>query len=395
MSNQRLTVQHSPQTLGVIPLALYVHLPWCVKKCPYCDFNSHSLKGDIPDMAYVSAVLTDLTAALPSIWGRRISSIFIGGGTPSLFSGEAIDHLLCGLRTLLPIPAGIEITMEANPSTVDASRFAAYRQTGVNRLSLGVQSFDPLALKALGRIHDVADIYRSVDIIHQAGFDNWNIDLMFGLPHQTVETAIADLQKAIDLAPSHLSWYQLTQEPGTPFYHKPPPLPTHDLVADIDTAGQALLQATGYRRYEISAYTKGAQCTHNTNYWQYGDYLGIGAGAHSKISDSNTGAITRLVRHRLPNKYMASVDNWTDQTTRILPSERPFEFMLNVLRLIDGVPRTLFQARTGLPDKIIAENVRMAITKGFMVDNTHHLQLTPFGQRFLDDVVSIFLGESR
>ncbi len=375
------------------PLSLYVHLPWCVRKCPYCDFNSHAATA-VPETAYVAALLADLERQLPAVWGRPVHSVFIGGGTPSLFSGEAIETLLSGIRARLPLRPGAEITLEANPGTADAARFAAYRDAGVNRLSLGVQSFDDRALRALGRIHDAAQARAAVETARRAGFDNLNLDLMFGLPGQDRSAALRDLTEALALTPEHLSWYQLTVEPNTPFAAAPPPLPAEDTVVAIWEAGQSRLIQAGYHHYEVSAYARpGAFCRHNLNYWTFGDYLAIGAGAHGKLTDAAAGRIRRYHLQRHPQRYLRHAGSEAaERGARLLtPEDAVFEFMLNALRLSAGSDRATFEARTGLPWTAVAATVTALEDEGLMVQAGACFRLSARGRRYLDTVVARFL----
>lgn len=379
---------------GLPPLALYVHFPWCVRKCPYCDFNSHEPAGGfgaIPEAQYLEALRADLEAALPYVWGRPVISVFIGGGTPSLLSPAGLARLLSDVRALLPLVPDCEITLEANPGTVEAARFAAYRAAGVNRLSLGIQSFDEAKLKALGRIHDRAQAIAAVECA-QRHFENFNLDLMFALPGQTLQDLHADLQTALDFAPPHLSYYQLTLEPNTVFAKYPPPLPDEDLAAAMLETVQERLGAAGYRRYEVSAYARpGNECRHNLNYWTFGDYLGIGAGAHGKLSFPHR--IVRQRRLRQPASYLAQGGSgrFVAESKEVPRAELPFEFMLNALRLTDGVPAALFPARTGLPPSAIAGAVERAVARGLLEATPDRLRPTPLGQRFLSDLQALFL----
>ncbi|MGC9235896.1 MAG: radical SAM family heme chaperone HemW [Thiomonas sp.] len=383
------------QLTALPPLSLYVHLPWCLKKCPYCDFNSHEWRagGAIPEQAYLAALRADLDAALPLIWGRRVISVFIGGGTPSLFSPDAIDQLLADIRARLPLVPDVEITLEANPGTFERDRFAAFAQAGVNRLSIGVQSFDDARLKALGRVHDAQQAHQAVDEAAQH-FPTFNLDLMFALPQQDMAACEADLQAALAHQPPHLSLYQLTLEPNTLFATQPPPLPDADLSADMQQAVASRAQAAGLQRYEVSAYAlPGHRCRHNLNYWQFGDYLGIGAGAHSKISFAHR--IVRQTRWRHPQRYMdqamqgAAVETEHEVARRDLP----FEFMLNALRLREGVPATLFAERTGLAPSAIAKPLQTMQDKGLLIRDPTALQTTPIGFDMLNDVLECFLPE--
>lgn len=374
------------------PLALYIHVPWCVRKCPYCDFNSHEARGKIPEQEYVDALLRDLEQDLPRAWGRPVSSIFIGGGTPSLFAPEAIDRLLSGVRARLPLDQNIEITLEANPGTVELERFKGFRQAGVNRLSIGIQSFDPEKLKALGRIHGRAEAARAAQAARAAGFDNFNLDLMFGLPQQTVEQALADIRTALQFQPAHLSVYQLTIERNTLFQARPPVLPDDDIAWEMECQLQAELAAAGYRQYEISAYAKpGGECRHNLNYWQFGDYLGIGAGAHGKITDATS--ITRLWKVKRPNEYLstAGTPKCTGGEQKLTRRDTVAEFMLNALRLVNGFPAPLFQERAGLPLSACGQNLALAESQGLLEWDTQTIRPTPQGRRFLNNLLELFL----
>ncbi|MFP5441520.1 MAG: radical SAM family heme chaperone HemW [Gammaproteobacteria bacterium] len=382
-------------TLQLPPLALYVHVPWCVRKCPYCDFNSHAVDGELPERAYVAALLADLDADLPLVQGRELTSIFIGGGTPSLFSPAAYEQLFAGLHERLRFAAGIEITLEANPGTVEQEKFRGYRALGINRLSIGVQSFNPEHLQALGRIHGRDEAIRAADAARGAGFDNFNLDLMHGLPGQSVADAMADLGQALALAPTHLSWYQLTIEPNTVFHAKPPVLPVDDLLADIEDAGLARLADAGFHRYEISAYANSPrrESRHNRNYWEFGDYLGIGAGAHGKCTLPGENAIIRTRKTRLPKDYLAAAHErraFGGAPQAVAAGDRPFEFMLNALRLVDGVPADFFSARTGIAPAAIAETLAALRGRGLLQPDTGRIACTPAGLRFLNDVVNAF-----
>ena len=375
------------------PLALYIHLPWCVKKCPYCDFNSHAAQG-IPEAAYVDALLLDLERALPDIWGRRIHTVFFGGGTPSLFSAEGIDRILTGVRTLTQLMPNAEITLEANPGTVEADKFAGFREAGVTRVSLGIQSFNPRHLKALGRIHDDSEARRAAELaaIH---FETFNLDLMVALPGQTLAEALADVEAALAFQPPHLSAYHLTLEPNTPFGHTPPPnLPDDDLAADMLQAIEARLGDAGLVHYETSAYARpGHASRHNLNYWQFGDYLGIGAGAHSKLSFHDR--IVRQMRVKHPQQYMQAVQAGTHvaDIRTLARGDLPFEFMMNALRLIEGVPAALFEERTGLPLAVCRRALDAACARGLLANDAGTLRPTLVGQRFLNDLLEIFLPD--
>jgi len=376
-----------------IPLSLYVHLPWCVAKCPYCDFNSHARRSELPERAYVDALLADLERDLAETGGRPLQTIFLGGGTPSLFSPEAIAVLLEGIARRAPVTPGAEITLEANPGTVDESRFAGFREAGVNRLSLGVQSFDDGLLKAIGRIHDAATAARAVESARRAGFDNLNLDLMFALPGQTQAQARSDLTRALSLQPEHISRYQLTLEPGTPFHHRPPSLPDADAAWDMQRQGGGLLRKAGYRQYEVSAWARpGRRCRHNLNYWRFGDYLGIGAGAHGKLTLPG-GRLVRTAKVRQPGYYLARAggDARLAERREVTGGERAFEFMLNALRLNEGAPVGLFRRRTGLGGRSIARRVDRARRRGLLRADLERFQPTALGRRFLDDLVAEFL----
>ena len=370
------------------PLALYVHLPWCVRKCPYCDFNSHEQKGPLPEQEYVNALITDLEGLLPSVWGRRISSVFIGGGTPSLFSAASIDHLLSEVRARIVLEPDAEITLEANPGTVEAGRFRGYREAGVNRISLGIQSFDDSMLKALGRIHDGEEARRAIGIA-QASFDNLNLDLMYGLPGQTLEAARKDIEEGARFGTPHLSAYQLTIEPNTTFYSRPPELPGHDLGADMQRMVEEVLAGAGFGHYETSAFAKpGRRCRHNLNYWEFGDYLGVGAGAHGKISFPDR--ITRHERTKSPREYLSGDINLRERV--VLAAELPFEFMLNALRLVEGFPVELFAARTGQQLAKIERQLSAAEAKGLLLRDWQRIAPTERGRLFLNELLELFLA---
>jgi oxygen-independent coproporphyrinogen-3 oxidase len=371
------------------PLALYVHIPWCVRKCPYCDFNSHERAGELPEREYVAKLLTDLEGLLPSVWGRRVVSIFIGGGTPSLFSPEAIDALLSAVRARIPVEPIAEITLEANPGTVEAARFRGFRGAGVNRISLGVQSFDDRMLTALGRIHSAEEARRGVAAA-LSSFDNVNLDLMYGLPEQTMAMAQSDIRAALACGVPHVSAYQLTIEPNTAFYSRPPALPEHDACADMQLAVEEMLGGAGYEHYETSAFARpGHRCKHNLNYWEFGDYLGIGAGAHGKVSLPDR--VTRHERIKQPRDYLDRADTLAAQKT-VPPAELPFEFMLNALRLIDGFPLALFQERTGLPVAVVQAQIDEAEKKGLIERDWQRLAPTERGRLFLNELLGLFVG---
>ena len=376
-----------------IPLSLYIHIPWCIQKCPYCDFNSHEARDEIPEKEYIKALLTDLESELPNIWGRPLESIFIGGGTPSVFSAKGIDSLMSGLRERLPLRPNMEITLEANPGTFEQERFSAYRDTGINRLSIGIQSFSDSKLKALGRIHDSSEALKAANIAKKAGFDNFNLDLMFGLPQQTVQQSLDDLQQAIECHPKHLSWYQLTIEENTLFHHSPPVLPNTDLLWDMQEAGQQLLSDSGYQQYEVSAYAKNKHyCKHNINYWQFGDYLGIGAGAHGKLSMPD-GSITRHQKYRHPAKYMQQAQMGEPRSSSHLVEEkdRAFEFMMNALRLKEGFKSELFEVRTHLSLDEISDQLKNATKKGLLEKKDGQHFASKKGWLFLNNLIEIFL----
>ncbi len=373
---------------------MYIHIPWCIKKCPYCDFNSHESRnhnGDIPEHAYVDALIADLELATPKVWGRKIKSVFFGGGTPSLFSAESIDRILSHVRMLTPLEFNAEITLEANPGTVDAANFVGYKQAGVNRLSLGIQSFNNDNLKALGRIHDSEQALKAIALAMNT-FEQVNCDIMYGLPNQTLKDAIQDAQTALQLNPAHLSFYHLTLEPNTPFYRTPPSLPDDDASSDMQIEIENLLAQHGYEHYETSAFAKkDKQAKHNLNYWQFGDYLGIGAGAHSKLSYHDK--ITREVRPKHPKAYMEkSLQGNAVEREWIIPKdELGFEFMMNALRLIEGVSVDLFQQRTGLNIHTLETAIKKAQNKGLLVIAQGHMKPTLLGQRFLNELLELFL----
>lgn len=376
--------------LQLPPLSLYVHIPWCVKKCPYCDFNSHALKGGLPEQEYVDALLQDFDLEHDAIQGRQLHSIFFGGGTPSLMSADGFDRLLKGLRERIVFTDDIEITMEANPGTYEHDRFKRYRDVGINRLSLGVQSFQDEKLRALGRIHCAAEARVAIASLQDIGFDNFNIDLMHGLPGQTAEDALYDLKTAIDLKPTHLSWYQLTIEPNTIFYSKTPVLPEDDELWSIQEQGWELLEQAGFKQYEISAYSQPErQARHNLNYWQFGDYIGIGAGAHGKLTDMKTGTIYRNWKTRMPADYL-NPEKAFEAGRRVLEAdELPIEFMLNGLRLNAGVHERLFPERTGLDLSALSEQRYFAIQQG-LLENNDRLQPTRQGRLFLNNLLEMF-----
>jgi putative oxygen-independent coproporphyrinogen III oxidase len=379
------------------PLSLYIHIPWCVKKCPYCDFNSHESRQEIPEKRYVAALIADLEQSVPRVYGRKIKSVFFGGGTPSLFSSESIDEILSAVRMLTPLDYGAEVTLEANPGTIDTNHFAGYKQAGVNRVSLGIQSFNADYLKALGRIHDDKQAIAAAELALKT-FERVNLDVMYALPNQSLAHALQDAQIAVKLNPDHLSFYHLTLEPNTPFHRTPPSLPSDDVSADMQERIEALLAENGYEHYETSAFckpslhNKNSQARHNLNYWQFGDYLGIGAGAHSKLSYHDK--ITRETRHKSPKAFMenAELGNAVDNTWMIEKSDLGFEFMMNALRLTGGFETKLFQERTGMPWEAVSMRVAAALNKGLIAQNKQFIQPTLLGQRYLNNLLEIFLN---
>jgi len=377
------------------PLSLYIHFPWCVRKCPYCDFNSHALKNDLPETAYIDALISDLEQELPLIWGRPISSIFLGGGTPSLFAPEALDRLFSALRARLAFAPDIEITLEANPGAIERGRFREYRAVGINRLSIGVQSFNNNQLQALGRIHNRRDAYNAAEAAHAAGVDNFNLDLMFALPRQTLPQALSDLDEAIALEPAHLSWYQLTIEPNTLFHQQQPTLPSDEHSWEMQQQGKAKLATAGYTQYEVSAYARGAQCLHNLNYWRFGDYLGIGAGAHGKISRADTQTIYRRWKIKQPAAYLkhAGSEERLAGLQVLSENDASLEFMMNALRLQQGFPSELFMQHTGLPLSLVEEPLREAEERGWIQWRKNQIMPTEDGQRFLNDLLGLFLPD--
>ena len=378
------------------PLSLYIHFPWCVRKCPYCDFNSHELKKDLPEQQYIDALLTDLDQELPAIWGRPITSIFMGGGTPSLFSPEAIDKLISGIRARLNINNDIEITMEANPGTAEQSKFNEFYSAGINRLSIGIQSFNDDHLQKLGRIHNRTEAIKAAEIAHDAGFNNFNLDLMFALPEQTLKQAIEDIHNAIDLEPSHISHYQLTIEPNTFFHHHPPVTPDDETSWQIQEQCQAILAEHGYMQYEVSAYAKNKQqCQHNLNYWQFGDYLGIGAGAHDKITHPHQQQIERKWKTKQPQQYLEDISagNAIQGQRTLSRTDAGLEFMMNALRLTDGFDSSLFAQHSGLAINTIEKPLRLAEEKGWLEWQTHWILPTEKGKQYLNDLVALFLPE--
>jgi oxygen-independent coproporphyrinogen-3 oxidase len=368
------------------PLALYVHIPWCVRKCPYCDFNSHERTGELPERDYLERLTLDLEELLPSVWGRRLVSVFIGGGTPSLFSPESIDALLAAVRARMTLEPGAEITLEANPGTVEAARFRGFRDAGVNRISIGVQSFDDAMLKRLGRIHSAAEGRRAVETA-LAAFDNVNLDLMYGLPGQSTEMARADIAQALAFGVPHISAYQLTLEPNTAFWSRPPALPAHDACADMQLALEELLQSRGFQHYETSAFAKpGLRCRHNLNYWEFGDYLGIGAGAHGKVSFPD-----RVTRHERPKQPAEHLKGLARKEKGVAARELPFEFMLNALRLVGGFAPELYPARTGLSLFMLERHLQKAEDQGLIERDLKRIRPSDKGRLFLNELLELFL----
>ncbi|PXW89963.1 oxygen-independent coproporphyrinogen-3 oxidase [Nitrosomonas sp. Nm84] len=387
----------SPKLKSLPPLSLYIHIPWCLKKCPYCDFNSHEIRGEgsqAPEDEYVAALIRDLEFALADVWGRRLSSVFFGGGTPSLFSAKAIDTILTAVRTLLPLEHFAEVTMEANPGTFEAQKFADFRAAGINRLSIGIQSFNPQHLRALGRVHDDQEAHRAVEIALK-NFDNINLDLMYALPGQTLTAAQADIETACSLGVTHISAYHLTLEPNTLFHRFPPNLPDDEQAAAMQDMIEQTTARHQYRHYETSAFAQaGKESRHNLNYWLFGDYLGIGAGAHSKISFADK--IVRQMRYKQPKEYLAKAnahESLAQTQHELTPSDRGFEFMMNALRLNGGFDTTLFQERTGLPITVVQQQLDEAEHRGLLVHDYHRIKPTVLGRRFLNDLLQIFLPE--
>lgn len=375
-----------------IPLSLYIHIPWCLKKCPYCDFNSYQLTSDLPEQAYSQRLTKDLIQDLSYVQNRPLRSIFFGGGTPSLFTPRAIETILNNVKNLLPCQDNIEITLEANPGTLEHSHFKDYKSAGINRISLGAQSFQDHQLYGLGRIHTADETKNALDAIIEAQFNSFNIDLMFGLPNQTLDDAIFDLQTALSFNPPHLSWYHLTIEPNTIFHHQKPPLPSDEIVLDIQTAGYELLKSANLMQYEVSAFSKiGHSCQHNINYWEFGDYLGIGAGAHGKITDLENQTITRYWKTRYPKDYLNTEVSLLGGSKIVSTEELPLEFMLNSLRLSDGTTTSLFETRTFLPISTVQPALEKAHKQGLLTTNDQKIIPTELGRRFLNDLVAIFL----
>jgi putative oxygen-independent coproporphyrinogen III oxidase len=379
-----------------IPLSLYIHFPWCIRKCPYCDFNSFALNTELDETRYIQALVDDLQQDLHFVQDREIISIFMGGGTPSLFSPESMDILLTAIRKNLNLTQHCEITMEMNPGAVEYGNLKTYRDVGINRLSIGVQSFNPQQLQKLGRVHNEKEAIAIAEKIKDAGFDNFNLDLMYALPGQTVEEALLDLQQAIQLQPQHLSWYHLTIEPNTEFYRRPPQLPDEDTSIAIENAGKELLKQNEFQQYEVSAYSIDThhQAAHNRNYWEFGDYLGIGAGAHSKITDLNTGIITRYWKQRTPKNYLGN-NNFVAGERVLTDEDKIVEFMFNALRLTDGFCESSFNLRTGLNIDVIESTLNQAKLKGLLEIKDEVIRPTVLGGQFLNDLINLFSGESR
>lgn len=373
------------------PLGLYIHIPWCVRKCPYCDFNSHALRGELPEAEYLSTLIRELERSLPDIWGRPVESVFLGGGTPSLLTPEGLDRLLTSIRTLLPLRPWAEVTLEANPGTFEVARFRAYREAGINRLSLGIQSFDDRRLHALGRIHDCSQAIAAVELGREI-FERLNLDLMYALPEQDMAGLDADLGMALAFQPTHLSCYHLTLEPNTAFAAAPPPLPDEDLAAAMHDRVEETLGAAGYQHYETSAYAKAGQsCRHNLNYWLFGDYLGIGAGAHSKLSFHDR--VERRANRKLPREYLAGVEaaEMPVETRQLDADDLKFEFMMNALRLTGGFESGLFTERTGLPWEAVHAEVEQAEARGLLERDGLVIRPSVLGRRYLNDLLQMFL----
>ncbi|MFJ1269851.1 radical SAM family heme chaperone HemW [Legionella lytica] len=378
----------------MIPLSLYIHIPWCIRKCPYCDFNSHKSPEVLPEQSYIQALLSDLKTDLMEFQSREISSIFIGGGTPSLLSAEAYHILFSELKKILPFAPDIEITLEANPGTVEQQRFTDYRHSGINRLSLGIQSFNPEHLKVLGRIHDEQQAHRAIAAARNAGFDNLNLDIMHGLPQQSIAQGIEDLRTALSYQPEHFSWYQLTIEPNTVFYKENPPLPSEDEACILEEQGLALLKESGFTRYEISAFSKtNKQSRHNLNYWLFGDYLGIGAGAHGKITAD--ARVLRTRKHRQPKDYLNPEKPFLADRQQVEGDELIFEFMLNTTRLEQAIPFELFTERTGLALTELLGPLQVAAGKKLVHLTDKHWQVTEFGRRYTNNLQALFLPEAQ
>ena len=379
------------------PLSLYIHIPWCVRKCPYCDFNSHEVRGDLPEQAYLAALVADLEQELPKVWGRTVETVFIGGGTPSLFSPDGIEQLLNAVRARVPLKPDAEITLEANPGTVDSERFHGFREAGINRLSIGIQSFQPHQLRALGRIHDDSEAIAAVESASTAGFDNINLDLMFGLPGQDIAAALDDLHTAAGYRPAHLSWYELTIEPNTWFYRHPPDRPEDELLWNMQQAGHDLLAGHGYSRYEVSAFTRDdRRCRHNLNYWTFGDYIGIGAGAHGKLTDAAAQSICRTAKIRHPRSYIEALQAGQDPgvTTRLTASDVLLEFCMNALRLEQGFSLETCTGTTGLQATAMLAACESADADGLLEIRDKRIRCTDPGRRYLNDLLQHFMQAS-
>jgi len=390
-----LNTHNAPSFKALPPLSLYIHIPWCVRKCPYCDFNSHEAREPIAETRYIEALIADLESALPLIWGRKVYTVFFGGGTPSMFSAAGIEQIIAAVRSRVPLSIDAEITLEANPGTFEAEKFRAFRAAGVNRLSIGVQSFNPKHLKALGRIHDDQQAHAAIELA-RAHFDNFNLDLMYGLPEQTLDEACADIEAALSFSPPHISAYHLTLEPNTYFHRYPPPLPDDDASARMQEAIEQRLDAAGFRHYETSAFAQpGKQARHNMNYWTFADYLGIGAGAHSKISFPDR--IARQMRYKQPRQYMdnAARGNAIQEQHDVATEDIPFEFMMNALRLTNGFPVVLFQERAGIPWTSVLKALDEAERRGLIERDHSRVKPTKLGQRFLNDLLQLFLPETK
>ncbi len=381
-----------------VPLSLYVHIPWCIKKCPYCDFNSHEIQNTLPEDQYIDALILDLTSHAKAVQHREVHSVFIGGGTPSIFTANSIQRLMAAIKNELTLSASAEITIEANPGTTDQENFSGFRAAGVNRISIGVQSFANTQLQKLGRIHDAQNAFDAVNIAKQAGFDNFNIDLMYALPQQNLTAALHDIEQAIKLNPTHISYYQLTIEPNTSFYRQPPSLPDSQESWDIQQSGIELLAKHGYQQYEVSAYSRDAyQCVHNTNYWQFGDYLGIGAGAHQKLTQQDElNTILRCEKPKHPQQYMRYINEGKHSlgTHTLTEKDIIFEFMLNALRLKHGFTRQQFELHTGLPIEKINRPLQAQLSEGLLVMENDRIHCSDRGYRFLDDVLQHWLPQA-
>ena len=394
VSPSPLTPLASPRFAALPPLSLYIHIPWCVRKCPYCDFNSHEAREPIPEQRYIDALISDLESALPLVWGRKVYTVFFGGGTPSVFSAAGIERIIAAVRARVPLAIDAEITLEANPGTFEAEKFRAFRAAGINRLSIGIQSFNPRHLKALGRIHDDAQARAAIEIAGR-NFDNVNLDIMYGLPGQSIAEALADADSAAACSPQHISAYHLTLEPNTYFHRYPPKLPDDETAADMQEAIEARLAQAGFEHYETSAFARATRkCRHNLNYWTFGDYLGIGAGAHSKLSFADR--IVRQMRYKQPRQYMesAAAGSAIQEQHDVAASEIGFEFMMNALRLNAGFPVVLFEERTGLPLTSVLKQLEEAERRGLIERDYQRIAPTALGRRFLNDLLQLFLADA-